>query len=153
MNKFILASFISALVLPVFSVQAEKISRDKVPTAVIKNIKIEYPKAKIIEIDKEVHFGEVLYEVKYTINGVKFETLFTPEGLRFGDEVEVPVSELPDAIVKTLQKTFKQLVLEKAEIIVHPDGRIEYEVDVMGDGQEWEIEMTPEGKILLKELD
>ncbi|MCK5830414.1 MAG: PepSY-like domain-containing protein [Methylococcales bacterium] len=152
-NKIVLASLISSLVLPVFSVQAEKIPRSEVPEAVVKKIKAEHPKAKLIEIDKEVHFDTVLYEVKYTINGVKFETLFTPEGGHFGEEIEIPLSELPQAIIKTLEKSFKQLTLEKAEIIKHPDGRMEYEVDVNGDGDEWEIEMTPEGKILLKELD
>jgi len=152
-KKTILASLITTLVLPVFSVQAEKIPFSEVPETVIKNIKKEHQKAKVIEIDKEVHFDEVLYEVKYTINGVKFETLFTPEGSRFGEEIEIPLSELPQAIVKTLEQTFKQLKIEKAEKIEHPDGRIEYEVDVEGDGQEWEIELTPAGKILLKELD
>jgi hypothetical protein len=107
----------------------------------------------VVEIDKEVHFDEVLYEVKYTINGVKFETLFTPKGERFGEEIEIPVSELPKAIVKTIEKTFKQFKIDKVERIEHPDGRVEYEVDVEGDGQEWEIEMTPDGKILLQELD
>jgi uncharacterized membrane protein YkoI len=152
-KKIVLASLITALVLPAFSAHAEKIPRSEVPEAVIKMIKKEHPKAKVVEIDKEVHFDEVLYEVKYTINGVKFETLFTPEGERFGEEIEIPVSELPKAIVKTIEKTFKQFKIDKVERIEHPDGRVEYEVDVEGDGQEWEIEMTPDGKILLQELD
>ncbi len=152
-KKIVLASLITTLILPICSVQAEKIPRSEVPKAVVKTIKKEHPKAKLIEIDKEVHFGEVLYEVKYKINGVKFETLFTPKGEHFGEEIEIPLSELPQAIVKTLKKTFKQLKIEKAERIEHPDGRVEYEVDVEGDGQEWEIELSPEGKILLKELD
>jgi len=152
-KKIVLTSLIVTLVLPAFLVQAEKIPRSEVPEAVIKKIKKEHSEAKLIEIDKEVHFDEVLYEVKYKINGVKFETLFTPEGETFGEEIEIPLSELPQAIVKTLEKTFKQLKIEKAEKIEAPDGRIEYEIDVEGDGQEWEIEMSPEGKILLKELD
>ena len=152
-KKIVLASFISALILPAFSVQAEKIPRSDVPEAVVKMIKKEHPKAKLIEIDKEMHFGEVLYEVKYKINGVKFETLFTPAGEHFGEEIEIPISELPKAIVKTLEKTFKTFKIDKVEKIEAPDGRIEYEVDVDGDGQEWEIELTPDGKILLKELD
>ena len=152
-KKIVLASFITTLVLPPFSVQAEKIPRSEVPEAVVKTIKKEHPKAKLIEIDKEIHFGEVLYEVKYKINGVKFETLFTPKGEHFGEEVEIPLSELPEAIVKTLEKTFTQFKIEKVERIEAPDGRVEYEVDVEGDGQEWEIELTPKGVILLKELD
>lgn len=143
----------AALVLPSFSVHAEKIPRSAVPEAVIKTIKIEHPTAKIIEIDKEKHFDMVLYEVKYTINGVKFETLFTPEGNYFGHEIEIPIAELPRAIITTLKQTFTELKIQKAEKIELPDGRIEYEVDVKGDGEEWELEMTPAGKILLKELD
>ncbi len=139
-KKIILASIIGAFVLPVSSVVAKKIPHSEVPEAVVKMIKKEHPEAKLIEIDKEVHFGELLYEVKYRVNGVKFETLFTSNGESFGEEIEIPLSELPKAIIKTLEKTFKQLEIEKAEKIEAPDGRVEYEVDVVGDGQEWEID-------------
>ena len=152
-KKIGLASLIASLVLPVFSAQAEKIPRSGVPSAVIKTIKMEHPTAKVTEIDKEMHFGMVLYEVKYKINGVKFETLFTPEGDHFGHEIEIPISALPKVIIKTLKQTFTELKLQKAEKIELPDGRIEYEIDVKGDGVEWELEMTPDGKILFKELD
>lgn len=42
---------------------------------------------------------------------------------------------VPQAIVKTLEKTFKAKI-EKTEGIEHPDARVEYEVDVEGDDQE-----------------
>lgn len=38
-----------------------------------------------------------------------------------------------------------------AEQITHPDGRIEYEIELTSQGAEWELALNPEGKILVKE--
>jgi len=41
----------------------------------------------------------------------------------------------------------------KRKKIKHPDGDIEYEIDVLGNGEEWELAMDPTGKIWAKERD
>ncbi|NOR68502.1 MAG: hypothetical protein GQ532_02195 [Methylomarinum sp.] len=153
MNKKIISSLIAMLVLPVFSAQASNLKFSDVPEAVIKSMKIEHPDAKKIEVDKELHFGMVLYEVKFKTNGKKHETLFDAQGHHFGHEEEIEISEIPQPIIKTLKQTFKKLSIEKAEKISHPDGRVEYEIDVEGDGEDWELAMSPAGKIWVKERD
>ncbi|MCF6250116.1 MAG: PepSY-like domain-containing protein [Methylococcaceae bacterium] len=152
-KKLLISSFIATLVLPVFSAQAGKIKLSEVPEAVIKSMKVEHPDAKNIKVDKELHFSMVLYEVKYKTNGKKHETLFDPQGKHFGHEEEIEISELPQPIIKTLKQTFKQLSIKDAEKISHPDGRVEYEIDVKGDGEDWELAMSPTGKIWVKERD
>ena len=153
MNKILLSSIIATLVLPAFSVQASNLKFSDVPKAVINSMKAEHPNAKKIKVDKELHFGLVLYEVKFKINGKSHETLFDQQGQHFGHEEEVEIPELPQAIIKTLKQTFKKLKIKKAEKIEHPDGRIEYEIDVKGDGEKWELAMSPTGKIWVKERD
>jgi len=150
-QQIILSSFIAILVLPVFSAQAGTLKFSEVPEVVIKSMKAEHPDAKKIKVDKDLHFGMVLYEVKYKTNGKQHETLFDSQGRHFGHEIEIEISALPQAIIKTLKQTFKNLKILKAEKIAHPDGRIEYEVDANGDGEDWELAMSPAGKILVKE--
>ncbi|MCK5120590.1 MAG: PepSY-like domain-containing protein [Methylococcales bacterium] len=153
MNKKIISSLVATLVLPVFSAQASNLKFSEVPEAVIKSMKAEHPDAKKIEVDKELHFGMVLYEVKFKTNGKKHETLFDSQGRHFGHEEEIEISEIPQPIIKTLKQTFKKLSIEKVEKISHPDGRVEYEIDVEGDGEDWELAMSPAGKIWVKERD
>ncbi len=152
-KKILFSSLLATLVLSSFSAQAGKIKLSEVPKAVIKAMKAEHPDAKNIKVDKELHFGIVLYEVKYKTNGKHHETLFEAHGKHFGHEEAIEVSELPDAIIKTLKQTFTNLSIQDAEKIEHPDGRIEYEVDVKGDGEDWELAMSPAGKIWVKERD
>ncbi len=152
-KKIILSSFLATLAFASFSAQAGKIKLSDVPEAVIKTMKAEHPDAKNIKVDKALHFGIVLYEVKYKTNGKQHETLFESHGKHFGHEEEVEVSELPKAILKTLNQTFKNLSIQDAEKIEHPDGRIEYEIDINDNGVDWELAMNPEGDILVKERD
>jgi len=152
-KKILLSSLLASLVLPVFSAQAGKLPLSEVPKAVLNSLKEKHPDAKIIKVEKEHHFALKLYEVKFKLNGQKQELLYSPQGKYFGYEEDIDVSELPEAVVDSLKQTFKKLSIEKAEIIRHPDGRIEYEIDVDGDGEEWEMAMGPTGKIWGKERD
>jgi len=152
-NKILLSSLLTTLVLPVFSVQAGKVPLSEVPKVVINSLKEKHPDAKIIKIEEEHHFAIKLYEVKFKLNGTNQEILYTPQGKYFGYEEEIETSELPVAVVEKLKQSFKKVSIEKVEKIRHPDGRIEYEIDVKGDGEEWEMTMMPTGKIWGKERD
>jgi len=153
MRKLLLLAFSNALILAAFPASAARIDVADAPGAVIQGLKSEHPDAKNIQIDKEKHFGLTLYEVKFKSNGEQHETLFSPQGQHFGHEQSVTTEDLPRAIVKTLDRTFRSYSIKDAEIIKHPDGRIEYEIDVHGDGSDWELAMSPSGRILVRERD
>jgi len=152
-KKILLSSLLTALVLPAFSAQAGKLPLSEVPQEVINSLKDRHPDAKIIKVEEEIHFAIKLYEVKFKLNGEKQELLYTPQGKYFGYEEDIDISELPEAVVAKLKQTFKKLRIEKAEKIRHPNGDIEYEIDVLGNGEEWELAMDPTGKIWAKERD
>jgi len=152
-KKILLSSVLATLVLPVSSAQAGKIPLSEVPKTVLNSLKEKHPDAKIIKVEEEHHFALKLYEVKFKLNGKKQELLYSPQGKYFGYEEDIDISELPKAVVDKLKQSFKKLTIEKAEKIRHPDGRIEYEIDVDGDGEEWEMAMDPTGKIWGKERD
>ncbi len=75
------------------------------------------------------------------------------QGKHFGHEEEITISELPQTVIAKLKQTFKKLKIQKAEIIANPDGCVEYEIDVKGDGEKWELAMNDAGDILVKKRD
>jgi hypothetical protein len=151
-KKILFSSLLAILVLPISS-QAERLHLSDVPKAVIISLQERHPDAKIIKIEEEHHFTLKLYEVKFKLDGKKQELLYTPQGKYFGYEEDIDISELPKAVVDQLKRSFKKVTIEKAEKIKHPDGRIEYEIDVLGDSEEWEIIMDPTGKVWSKMRD
>jgi len=152
-KKILFSALLATLVLPIFSAQAKKIPLTEVPPSVITSLNERHPEARIIKVEEEHHFTLKLYEVKFKLHGEKYEILYTPQGEYFGFEEDIHISDLPKAVVDKLNKTFNKLTIVKAEKIEHPDGRIEYEIDVNGDGEEWEMIMGPKGKIWGKEQD
>jgi len=153
LKKILLPTLLATLVLPVFSAQAKKLPLSEVPPSVINSLKERHPEAKIIKIEEEHHFTLKLYEVKFKLHGEKYEILYNPQGEYFGFEEDIHISELPKAVVDKLKKTFNKLTIEKAEKIEHPDGRIEYEIDINDGGEDWEMIMDPTGKIWSKDPD
>ncbi len=68
------------------------------------------------------------------------------------DEKEIAISDLPAVVVKAVQDSLPGFVISDAEIEgTEPD--IIYDVDGSMDGNEYEIEITPEGKILEIEME
>lgn len=62
---------------------------------------------------------------------------------------DVPVAELPKAVVEAIQKRFPGAELLKAEWEeADDDAPAHYEVDIRHDGKKYEVEITKEGKIL-----
>jgi len=154
MRNTITVSLFFLFILPVVTVNAAKIDIADVPWRVLKGLKNEHPGAKNIQVDKERHFGLTLYEVKFNIDDKQHETLFDPKGWHFGHEEAIKPEHLPSAVIRTLNKTFKQFTIKDVEEIRHPGNeRIEYEIDIHGDGEDWELAMDPFGKILVKERD
>lgn len=65
----------------------------------------------------------------------------------FGEEKEIALSELPDKVREAAEGAVDGIVLKEAEM-EKEDGKWIYEVEGVADGKEYEIEITPEGKIL-----
>lgn len=155
MYKTMTLTLATTLFIPVLSAQAERIELDQVPKAVMDGLRQEHPNAKELEVDKETHFGLTLYEVKFLEKGGhEHQTLLDTEGNPFGHEEPFDPKDLPSVVTQSLRNIFSSFKIKDVEIIHHPDGtRIEYEIDLEGDGADWEIAMDPKGKVLVKERD
>ncbi len=155
MYKTMTLTLAATLFIPTLSAHAERIELDQVPKTVMDGWRREHPDASNLEVDKESHFGLTLYEVKFKEKGGhEHQTLLDTEGKPFGHEEPVDPQDLPPAVTQSLSKIFSSFKIKDAEIIHHPDGtRLEYEIDLEGDGADWEIAMDPKGKVLVKERD
>ena len=68
-------------------------------------------------------------------------------------EVKVPLAELPAAVKEAAAKAVPGIVLTEAEKIVKGGQVLYYEVEGKANGKEYEIKITPEGKVLKVEQD
>ncbi len=141
---------VSVFAMPVY---AKTIKLEEVPRAVLSGLKKYHHDAGALTVDKETHFGLTLYEVKFMTHGEQHQALFDQQGQSFAHEESIDLRQLPQAVLVAVKTLFDQFKLKDAEAIHHPDGRVEYEIDVVGDGFDWELVLDDEAKLLSKERD
>ena len=64
-----------------------------------------------------------------------------------GDEVEIPLSEVPANVLAAARAAVPGIVFEEAERETE-DGRIVYELEGEANGKEYEIEVSADGTVL-----
>lgn len=60
---------------------------------------------------------------------------------------DIPISELPPAVIKAIEARFPGAKIEEAERDTR-DGRLIYEVEIEVNGDDKELEITPDGEII-----
>jgi hypothetical protein len=64
----------------------------------------------------------------------------------------VPINQLPSPVTAAIKNRFPKSELLSAEKDLE-NGKVKYEVKVRSDGQNYDVDVTPSGKILKVELD
>ncbi|WP_199141670.1 hypothetical protein [Pedobacter sp. ASV12] len=113
-----------ALGLAVSTSYAQKVNASKVPAPV----KAAFAKnhAGLTKVSWEMEKAN--FEAGFTLNGKETSEVYTPQGVLLETEVEIKVSELPDAVKMKLKG---QKVAEAAKI-TKADGKVVYEAEVKG---------------------
>lgn len=70
-----------------------------------------------------------------------------------GKEVKIKFSECPPAVQKTLLRESFGAKIESVDKETHKDGKVIYEADATIDGTNYEIQVSPEGKLIVKKID
>lgn len=65
----------------------------------------------------------------------------------FEDEKEIPLAQVPDAAIAAAKSAVDGIALKEAEV-EDEDGQTVYLLEGVAGGQEYEIEVTAEGKVL-----
>jgi uncharacterized membrane protein YkoI len=144
MNKIIMMMMVS-LVVNVANAE-NNIPASELPDAVAVAIKSICPEGTIHEVEMEKDDGQIEYEVELMIGKKSCDLKLADDGSVLEIEKEMDLKQLPKKVQKTVA-LFVDAELEKAEQ-VQEDGAVTYEVILEIDEEEFELELSKDGKIL-----
>ena len=136
-----------SMILAVFSFTACGQKKDvcsKIKTA----FEQKFPTAQKVKWDKE---NETEWEAEFKMSGKEYSANFTTDGKWMETEYEINKSEIPQAVKQTLDNEFAGYDIEVAEISETKDGKV-YEFAIEKDEIDMEVAISPEGKVVKKEI-
>jgi hypothetical protein len=134
---------IFSLMLLVAYVSAQ--AQTMVPVVVGKAFAKKFPDAKNIKWGKE---NAKEYEANFKLNNVNMSANYDLQGNLKETEKEILVKELPDEVVKAIQKKYVKAVIYEADKIEKQDGKIIYETDIKINGRKKELELYADGRFV-----
>ncbi|MDD5277601.1 MAG: hypothetical protein PHR16_16165 [Methylovulum sp.] len=144
----------SALGLAIFflavTANAEIPEPVNIPGEISRDILKRHPTAKDMQASYETHFGVNLLEVSFKDEAdEKFLELFTAKGhLYVNEQLIGNLGEVSPLAIDALKKEFPKYDLNKAELIVNPNGvGEEYEVYLSAEGSDWKVSVNDKGVI------
>ena len=129
--------------------QEAKITKKKVPTAVITAFKSAYPQATIRGYAREKENGKVYYEIESIEGQTTRDVLYNPDGTVAEIEESIAVSDLPAAAQEAMRAIYPNSVITKAEKITRGDVT-EYEAHAKQGKKSVSMEFDAAGKPLKK---
>ena len=126
---------------------AQKISADMVPEPVKSGFVNKYPSITKIVWEKE----KGNYEANFKMNKKEFEATFDSTGNWIKTAMEIEVSDLPQIIVTAINKEFPDAKFKEAAKGESIGNKTYFEVNIKVGRLHYELELTPDGKILSKE--
>ncbi len=132
------------------SVNAQKITADKVPAAVTNSFKAKFPKAEKVtwELEKKTS-----YEANFKLNNAEQSSTFDANGKWMETETEIKISELPQAIQQTMSKQFADYKIHEACKLEDVQHGHCYEVEIKKDKVKYDVLLNDKGEVLSKEAD
>jgi len=130
-----------------YGVAAQKITSEKVPSAVRASYKAKFPTATKESWEME---SKTEFEVNFKLNGKEVSANFDESGKWLETETEVESASLPAAVQSTLKNEFTGFKVAEAAQIETADGTIRYEAEMKKAKETFEVLLSAEGKILKK---
>lgn len=129
----------------------EKIPLDKVPRAVLDAVKARFEGARLKGAEKETEDKKTYYEVQIEHKGKKIEVILTPGGKIVAIETVIATTDLPTAVLKTVESKYPKGKIRQAEEI-QKDGKVFYELVIdTADSKKLEVVFDPKGKVVDEE--
>ncbi len=154
--RTLLLSLLGSVALSGFlsSVQAAESGTVAIPDKVRASILKRHPQAQDLQASHETHFGQQLIEVRFkdAEDDLKHE-LFRADGALFANEILLANGlEISPEVTKVLAANFAGYRLEKAELVINPNGvGEEYELYIAIDGVKWKVAINDKGTVLSKD--
>lgn len=129
---------------------AQKISENKIPTAVLIGFKTKFPAAMKTTWEME---NKSEYEADFTIDKTKHSAKFDKSGKWKETETDIKIVELPEAVSKAIAKEFDGYKVEEAEKVETSNNGTIYEVKVKKGKVTYEAQFSSTGKVLKKDIE
>jgi len=126
--------------------QAQKLKESEVPAAVKSAFAKRFSTVKQAKWSKE---NDSAFEAEFKISGIEQSANFDAAGKWLATETEMKKTDLPSSVQATLTKEFAGYTIEEAEKAETPAG-IFYEVEVEKGKATYELQISPDGKVLSK---
>lgn len=118
------------------------------PKNVVKAFTQKFPDAKSVKWDKE---NDTEWEAEFKLHGEEYSANFSTDATWKETEHEIETSAIPANVKQTLDSEFVGYKIEEAEISETADGSV-YEFELVKDETEMEVAISPDGKVVKKEV-
>ena len=125
----------------------EEIPLDKVPAAVMKAVKDEFPDAEVQSAEKEVANGKSTFEITLEEDDRDITMSLKEDGTILEIEKEVAVKDLPAAVRLALRAKYPDGAFEEAEEVTNDDGVVYEVVVTLGEKAARKVAVDRAGKI------
>ncbi|CAM3563154.1 hypothetical protein FSS13T_06690 [Flavobacterium saliperosum S13] len=129
---------------------AQKITENKIPTAVLVSFKTKFPAATKTTWEME---NKSEYEAEFMIDRTKHSAKFTKSGKWMETETEIKIAELPKEVSQTIAKEFAGFSVEKANMAETSNNGTVYKVKVKKGKEIYNVTVTASGKTLKKVIE
>jgi hypothetical protein len=146
MKKMII--IVAALMISA-ATQAQKVASDKVPAVVMKAFNAKFPKAE----GKWEMEDKTQYEANFKFNGKEMSANFDATGNWTETEIEMSVSQLPEAVQQTLTKQFSDYKIKESSQVEQPGKAKFYEMDVVKGKEKSELKIAASGDVIEKKVE
>jgi len=133
-----------------------KVELKDVPKGILETVMKRFPNAELIEAAKETDGDKVEFEVTLKVGETKYDVMLTPDGKITLIEKTIGYLDLPKAVVLAVEKAYPmskpKLAEEMTKVVEGKEVLAYYEVQILtADMKLLELEVSPEGKILMTE--
>lgn len=119
-------------------------SKPEIPERVLSTFTQMFPDANDIEWEME---DEGEWEVEFKVEGKELNACFTTAGKWIETEWEVPISEIPESVMNSLNSQYEGWEIEEIEFVESPEF-IGFEFEIEKDEEEFELMITADGHIV-----
>ena len=124
---------------------ASTIHATEVPTAIKTAFQQKFPTAKKVKWEKE-KTNE--YEASFILNSKEVSATYFTDGKLKEMETEIPVSELPKAVIDAIAKKHPNVKIDEAAKIERSDNSIVYEAELKIGGKKTDLLFDEIGNIV-----
>ncbi len=147
--KSIIVMLVAGLLISTVSF-AQKITSDKVPSAVQKAFKAKFP--KVTDAKWEIE-DKTEYEATFKEDNAARSASFDKDGKWLETETIIEVAKLPHEVSETIIKNFPGYKIKEATQLEKPGNANLYEVELTKGKKTIEVQLKPTGEIVNKSVE